>query len=238
MVPSRARGRSLPPGEPRLAWILLLILQCEIIHSGAGSSLKVLLADGDARRARIVEADLSGAGASAVVRVQPGEPLLDAVARERPDVVIVDMARPDRDSLDGVRLEEIRHMASREPRPVVMFVDRDDPAFMEAAIEAGVSSYNVVGAALPDVKPIVHAAVAMFRRYQQVVDGLRKAETSLRERALIERAKGLLMRQRTITEPQAYRWLRRRAMDGGRRIADVAAELVAGSEREEDRNAD
>jgi response regulator NasT len=108
-----------------------------------------------------------------------------------------------------------------------MFVDHDDAGFMEAAIEAGVSSYNVVGAALPDVKPIVQAAVAMFRRYRQVEMELRRVETSLNERALIDRAKGLIMRQRHIGEPDAYRWLRRQAMDRGKKIAAIAAEVIA-----------
>jgi response regulator NasT len=177
--------------------------------------LKVLLADADPERARIVEADLVTAGATSVVRLQGGEPLLDAVARESPDLVIVDMARPDRDSL-----EDIRHIARHDPRPIVMFVDHDDAAFMEAAIDAGVSSYNVVGAGLPEIKPIVQAAVAMFRRYRQV------------ELELIDQAKGLIMRRRNIGEPDAYRWLRRRAMDSGRKIAAIAAEVIAAADSE------
>jgi two-component system, response regulator / RNA-binding antiterminator len=189
--------------------------------------LKVLLADADPERARIVEADLVTAGATSVVRLQGGEPLLDAVARESPDLVIVDMARPDRDSLD-----DIRHIARHDPRPIVMFVDHDDAAFMEAAIDAGVSSYNVVGAGLPEIKPIVQAAVAMFRRYRQVELELRAAEASLKERALIDQAKGLIMRRRNIGEPDAYRWLRRRAMDSGRKIAAIAAEVIAAADSE------
>lgn len=184
--------------------------------------MKVLLADTDPDRARLVEARLVAAGATASVRPRAGEALRDAVARERPDLVIVDMARPDRDALD-----DIRRIARDDPRPVVMFVDHDDPAFMEAAIEAGVSSYNVVGASLPDVKPIVAAAVAMFRRYRRIEDELRRAEAALEERRLVERAKALLMRRQKLSEPAAYRWLRRRAMDRGLRITDIAAELVA-----------
>jgi two-component system, response regulator / RNA-binding antiterminator len=183
--------------------------------------LKVLLADTDPERARLLEERLA-AGAVATVRLRTGEPLLDAVARERPEVVIVDMESPDRDTLD-----DIRHVTRDDPRPVVMFIDRDDPAFMEAAIEAGVSSYNVVVAALPDVKPIVAAAVALFRRYRRVEDELRRAETRLQERVVIDQAKAVLMRQRRMSEPEAYRWLRRRAMNRGRRVAEVAAELLA-----------
>jgi response regulator NasT len=190
--------------------------------------LKVLLVDAEPERARIVEAQLASAGATLTVRPRPGEPLPEAVAREAPDVVIVDMARPDRDYLD-----DIRRVTHRDPRPVVMFVDADDPAFMEAAIEAGVSSYTVVGAALPDVKPIVRAAVAMFRRYRQVEADLHQARTSLRERLLLDRAKSLLIRQRRISEPEAHRWLRRQAMERSRRVAEIAAEVLrAAGEKE------
>jgi response regulator NasT len=195
--------------------------------------VKVLLADANTERAGIVEADLITAGATGIVRPLRGELLLDAVARVAPDLIIVDMARPDRDSLD-----DIRHITRHDPRPIVMFVDQADNGFMEAAIEAGVSSYNVIGAALPDVKPIVRAAVAMFRRYRQIELELRKAEASLKERAVIDRAKALLMRQRRIGEPEAYRWLRRQAMDHGRRIADIAADLIGKADGRGDSDAE
>ena len=181
----------------------------------------MLLADADPERAPAVENALQEAGATAIVRPGPGEPLIDAVARLAPDVVIVDMQRPDRDALD-----DLRHVTRHHPRPIVMFVDVDDPAFMEAAIGAGVSSYNVVGSSLPDIKPIIAAAIAMFRRFSQIEAELRRAEQGLAERALIDRAKTLLIRSRRMTEPEAYRWLRRQAMDRGRRIADIAAELL------------
>ncbi|WP_044564363.1 ANTAR domain-containing response regulator, partial [Azospirillum sp. B4] len=186
--------------------------------------MKVLIADTvhPADPGRIVEADLMAAGATDIVRLGAGDLLADAVAREAPDLVIVDMARPDRDGL-----EDIRAISRHDPRPIVMFVDQDDPAFMEAAIEAGVSSYNVVGASLPAIKPVVQAAVAMFRRYRQVEASLHKAETSLREREVIDKAKALLMRQRGMVEHDAYRWLRRQAMEQSRKLAAVAADIVA-----------
>ncbi len=70
-------------------------------------------------------------------------------------------------------------------------------------------------------------AVAMFQRFRSLEAELHKAEASLEERRAIERAKALLMRQRNMSEPEAYGWLRRRAMDEGRRIPDIAAEILA-----------
>jgi len=183
--------------------------------------MRVLLADTVPERAATVEAALSAAGAQAILRPVLGEALADAVARVGPDVVLVDMQRPDRDGLD-----DVRHLTRNDPRPIVMFIDEDDPAFMEEAIAAGVSSYNVIGARLPDVKPIIQAAIAMFSRFRALQEELRRAEANLQERALVDRAKAVLIRTRRMAEPDAYRWLRRQAMDRGRRIADIAAELL------------
>jgi response regulator NasT len=184
--------------------------------------LKVLLADSDPDRVAILEQRLGEISDAVILRVPAGRSLIDAVPALAPDVIIVDMARPDRDGLD-----DLRRVSTDNPRPVVMFVDRDDRAFMEDAIAAGVSSYNVVGAAYPDIKPIVMAAVAIFRKHQQVADDLTRAKATLLERDNVNRAKSMLMRQRNIDEPQAYRWLRRRAMNESRRIGDIAAELLA-----------
>lgn len=183
--------------------------------------MKVLLADDDAERAGAVARILAADAGLTVLRLKPGNSLATAVASLAPDVVLVDMARPDRDALDGIRL-----MAAVIPRPVVLFVDEDDPSFMEEAINAGVSSYNAIGTPPPDVKPILRAAVALFRRHQQARDDLKEAEARLRERAVIDKAKALLIKQRRLSEPDAYKLLRRSAMSSARRIVDVASELI------------
>jgi response regulator NasT len=184
--------------------------------------VRILIADLNTMRAEALESALLEVAGAKITRLRPGETLVDAIRATAPDVVLVDMALPDRDSL-----EDIRRAAADAPRPIVMFVDRDDPGFMEAAIAAGVSSYNVVDATLPAVKPIISTAIALFARHAELQARLREAETSLDERRTIDRAKALLMRRRGVSEPDAYRWLRRRAMNQGRRIVDVAAEVVA-----------
>lgn len=183
--------------------------------------MNVLLADSHPERAEQVAAALRGTGAASVHRPDAGENLLDAVARLRPDVVLVDMQRPDRDALDDVRA-----LTANDPRPIVMFVDHNDQGFMEEAIAAGVSSYNVVGAGLPDVKPIIQAAIAIFSRFADLRSELRRMEANLEERTVIDRAKAVLIKKRRLSEPDAYRWLRRQAMNGGRRIVDVAADVL------------
>jgi response regulator NasT len=185
--------------------------------------VRILLANDNAARAGALIKVLASDPSLTILRLRPGELLADAVTSQTPDVVLVDMAGPDRDALDGIRV-----VASNTPRPIVLFVDQDDPAFMEEAISAGVSSYNVLGMALPDVKPILRAAAAMFRHHETARTDLRQAESRLRERETVDRAKAILIRERRMAEPDAYRWLRKRAMATGRRIPDVAQEVVSG----------
>jgi two-component system, response regulator / RNA-binding antiterminator len=184
--------------------------------------LKVLLAGSEGDRAPLLEQRLREMSDAVVVPVAGAGSLVDAVRATAPDVIIVDMVRPERGALD-----ELRRVNADYPRPIVMFVDSDDRAFMEAAIAAGVSSYNVADTGFPDVEPIVMAAVAIFRKYQQASVELHQARTSLRERETVDKAKALLIRRRRIDEPRAYRWLRRKAMNENKRIADIAAELLA-----------
>jgi len=162
-----------------------------------------------------------------VVCIRSGELLADAVIAHRPDVVVVDMTRPDRDALEGVR-----QLSKMMPHPVAMFVDEDDPDFMQAAIDAGVSSYNVGSVTPAEMKPVLRAAVALFRRHQHMHNKLTEAETRLQERDLVDRAKAILIRRRKFSEPEAYHWLRREAMSSGKRIRDVAQNVVQAQERE------
>lgn len=184
--------------------------------------LRVLLVASDEERAERLEQRLREIGDATILRVPTERDLQEAVAAAVPDAIVVHMARPER-----AALHDLRRVGAYDPRPVVMFVGFDDAAFLEEAIAAGISSYSVVRDAFPDLKPVVMAAVAIFRRNHQAITDLRQAKTMLAERETISRAKKLLMRERNMDEPRAYRWLRRRAMQESRPIAATAADLIA-----------
>ncbi|ACK52650.1 response regulator receiver and ANTAR domain protein [Methylocella silvestris BL2] len=184
-------------------------------------SLKILLIDTDSERAEALEKKFSEAGFVDVARAPSGGDLIAAVERLLPDLIIIDMALPDRDAL-----EDLRHLSANAPRPIVMFSDEDDPAFVGEAIAAGVCSYNLSGVANREVKPIVASAIALFQRYRHVESELAAAKAQLDERRLIERAKAALMRGRKMTEPEAYRWLQRKAMNENSKLFLVAAAFV------------
>jgi response regulator NasT len=184
--------------------------------------LKILLIDANPERAGALERQLTAAG-FAQVRRAAGADLAATVLREAPDLVIIDMALPDRDAL-----EDIRAVAGASP--VVMFAGTDDPAFAREAIAAGVCSYNLSGVALSDVRPVMASAIALFQRYHKVETELAAARALLEERRMLERAKAILMRDRRMSEPEAYRWLQRKAMNESRKLSRVVADFVAGEE--------
>ena len=187
--------------------------------TGIGMPLKIALIDSDSGRAEALEKHLSEAGFADVSCLESGPDLAAAVERLSPDLVIIDMQLPDRDALENIRLFS-------GARPTVMFAGGEDLAFAEEAIAAGVCSYNLSGTADRDIKPILMSAVALFHRYRQVASELEETKALLDERRQIERAKAILMRNRKMTEPEAYAWLRRRAMNENRKIGLVAADLV------------
>jgi response regulator NasT len=131
------------------------------------------------------------------------------------------MTRRDRDALDG-----IRQVAALDTGPVLPFVDQDEPAFVEDAIGAQVSFYNAMGLRPPDVQPVLCAAVALFRRHQQMQEDLKQAESRLNESAVVDRAKVTPIKQRWLSEPDTCRWLPRALMSSARRTVDVATELI------------
>ena len=114
-----------------------------------------------------------------------------------------------------------------EPRPVVMFVDQSDPERIGAALEAGVAAYVIEGLSPRRVRPVVDVAIARFRAHQQLRRDLAEARGALEERKVVERAKGLLMPARGMTEEEAFRTLRRMAMEQGKRLTEVSSGVIA-----------
>ena len=91
---------------------------------------------------------------------------------------------------------------------------------------AGVSAYIVAGLQGDRIKPVLQVALARFKREQKLLDELSDTKSKLAERKVIERAKGLLMDRHHCTEDEAYRKLRRLAMDKNLKLSDVAQRMI------------
>lgn len=184
--------------------------------------LRILLVDEDPDRATILAEALRDQGYDLVAQLPPRELSAKRVQELTPDVVIVDMGSPSRDTIDSMR-----QINADQPRPIVMFVDQSDEGMIEQAMQAGVSAYVIDGLNIRRVKPIVDVAIARFREFQALREELKKTKATLDERKIIERAKGLLMKERKLSEEEAYAALRKLAMDRQQKLVDVAEALIA-----------
>ena len=181
--------------------------------------MRVLIIDPDPARAALVAEGLDDVDPRDVRRSAS----LDAaeLAAFAPDVIVIACDSADRDTL-----ESLREVSQTNPRPVVMFADRSEPGLGEQATRAGVAAYVVDGLAPARVRPVLEVAMTRFALMQQLRGDLAKAQASLESRKIIDRAKGLLMKERGLDEEAAYRLLRKLAMDKGRPIGAVAADLL------------
>ncbi|MEM6391752.1 MAG: ANTAR domain-containing protein [Planctomycetota bacterium] len=190
-------------------------------HPETGKPLRIMLVDEDEQRGMLLAQSLTADGYAVVGRAGQGDYLPTLVRDAKPDLILVDTASPDRDTL-----EQLSTVRRDTPRPVVMFAMNDDPAVIEAAVHAGVSSYICSGVSQSRVRPILHAAIAHFRQHQAVVTELAKTRSTLEERKVVDRAKGLIMQRRGCSEADAFSLLRNTAMNQKKRIGQVAQELL------------
>jgi response regulator NasT len=187
--------------------------------------LRIALIDDNPVRAAILEEGLREAGHSDITHLPASATLLRELSVLDPDMVIIDLGNPSRDSL-----EQMFQISRHVPRPVAMFVDQSDTAMIEAAVEAGVSAYIVDGLKKERIKAILDTSISRFRAFSKLKSELEQARNELEERKVVERAKGILMQRRAIAEPEAYALLRRTAMNENRRLVDVAQSIITASE--------
>lgn len=187
----------------------------------SAKSLSVLVIDENALRSSIIEAGLREAGHERVTVVNDVTGIARKIGEIAPDVIVIDLENPNRDML-----ENMFQLSRAVKRPIAMFVDRSDQASIEAAIDAGVSAYVVDGLRQERVKPILDMAISRFNAYSRMARELEEARSQLAERKTIDRAKGILMKTRGLSEEEAYQRLRRTAMNQNRKIIEVAQSLV------------
>lgn len=172
-------------------------------------------------RASIIEEGLREAGHDHVSLVHEIDGLARQIERIQPDVIVIDIETPNRDML-----EHLFQLTRIVRKPIAMFVDRSDSSSIEAAVEAGVSAYVVDGLRKERVKPILDMAVSRFRAFSRLQQELADAKTALQERKVVERAKGILMKSRQLTEEEAYVLLRQSAMNEKKKLSDIAQSVV------------
>src|SRR5712692_2203874 len=184
-------------------------------------TMRVLIVDESPERTAVLREGLERAGYEVAAALAAPIELLRAVEEVQPEVIIIDTDSPSRDVLEHVVM-----ISRDEPRPIVMFSSDDAPGTIRDAVRAGVSAYIVDGLDAARIKSIVEVAVARFDEYQRLRAELADANLKLSERKQVERAKGILMKTRGVGEDEAYQMLRRMAMDRGKRLGEIAQQLI------------
>ena len=174
-----------------------------------------------AERSRQLRIGLLEGGFNLVATLPADTFLRERLAQLQPDMIIVDAESDARDSLEHVV------MATRdERRPIVLFTNDGDTRHVKDAVAAGVCAYIVAGLETARIRPILDVAMARFEHEQGLRRELADARTELKDRKVIDRAKGLLMQRHGLSEQLAYEKLRKAAMDKGLRLGDVAQRLL------------
>ncbi len=181
----------------------------------------VLVIDENRIRAAIIEEGLREAGHKEVTVVHNVAGIAARIAALEPDVIVIDLENPNRDML-----ENMFQLSRAVKRPIAMFVDSSDTASIEAAVDAGFSAYVVDGLRKERVKSILDMAISRFNAFSRMSRELDEARTELESRKLVDRAKGILMKSRGLSEQEAYALLRKTAMNQNRKIGEIAQSLV------------
>ncbi|MCW5220281.1 ANTAR domain-containing response regulator [Verminephrobacter aporrectodeae] len=174
-----------------------------------------------AGRSRALRIGLLENGFNLVATLPADVFLSERIAQLQPDLIVVDAESDARDALEYVVL------ATRDARrPIVLFTNDEDTSHVKDAVAAGVCAYVVAGLAPQRIRPILDVALARFRHEQALRAELAGARAELRERKIIERAKGLLMQRQGLSEQEAYAKLRKAAMDKSLRLAELAQRML------------
>jgi response regulator NasT len=181
-----------------------------------------------AERSRSLRIGLLENGFNLIASLPADVFLSERIAQLQPDLIIVDAESDARDALEHVV------MATRdERRPIVMFTNDDDTRHVKDAVAAGVSAYIVAGLSAERIRPILDVALARFEHEQSLLQTLASTQSErdelsaeLKDRKLIDRAKGLLMQRQNLSEDEAFRKMRKTAMDKGLKLADVAQRML------------
>jgi two-component system, response regulator / RNA-binding antiterminator len=189
------------------------------------ASLNIVIVDENPVRAAILEGGLREAGHVNVVRIEGTAKLLARIYAIDPDVILIDLENPSRDVL-----EQMFQVSRIVKRPVAMFVDQADSASIQASVDAGVSAYIVDGLKKERIKSILDLCISRFNAFSRLQNELEQTKSALEERKVIDRAKGILMKAKKLSEEQAYALLRKTAMNENRKIADVAQSVITAAE--------
>jgi len=189
------------------------------------TTLKIAIVDENPIRAAILQDGLREAGFTQVVHIAETNNLLARIHAVDPEVILIDLENPNRDVL-----EQMFQVSRVVKRPIAMFVDSSDSASIQASVDAGVASYIVDGLKKERIKYILDLTISRFNAFAKLQDELDRAKTALEDRKVIDRAKGILMKAKALSEEQAYGLMRKTAMNENKKIVEIAQSIVTAAD--------
>ncbi len=193
--------------------------------SGMNRLCKVLIADDERSVAAGLQGQLEALGYDVVAVVDDGQRAIEVCRRTLPDVVMMDIEMP---GLDG--LSAARQIAQDPGTPVIILTAHGHPNLVDQAVQDGVIQYLLKPVTSPSLHAAIQTAVARAQEVKSLRESVNALELTLRERKLIERAKGILMTRRNISEPEAFRFLQRTSQDRRMPMAKLAESVVQADE--------
>ncbi|MBE7561739.1 ANTAR domain-containing protein [Acidithiobacillus sp. HP-6] len=182
---------------------------------------RIVLIDNNVERAEILREALASEGQIVVDIFGWSALSWQRLENLQPDVIIAEAGSPERDVL-----EHIVFLSETLELPVVVLGAPEDEDTMRRAIRAGVAAYVAHGISAQDIAPILKVAALRYAEYRQLRKELKDTQNALSERKQIEKAKGILMRDLQIDEAEAYRRMRRLAMDKGKKLGEIAEMII------------
>ena len=186
------------------------------------TALKIILVDNNTGRSAILRRALQDKGHEVICRMNDTNNLVNSNEITHADVIIINSDIPDE-----ALFANLNDVNQTKPKPIVMFAEQSNSTLTDSAIKSGVNAYIIDGLEEKRVQPIIDVAIARFREFQALKDELDNTKSQLIERKLVEKAKGLLIKQKNISEDDAYKMLRKMAMDKNKRMAEVAENVIS-----------
>jgi len=192
-------------------------------NPAAPANLRIVIAEDEALIRLDLAEMLEDACYEVVAQAGDGAAAVEAIREHRPDLAIMDIKMPEMDGLTAAKTVGEERIA-----PVVMLTAFSDKDLVERARDAGVMAYVVKPFSIDDLRPAIAIARSRWEEWQALTAEVADLADRLETRKVVDRAKGILMKQLKLSEQDAFRWIQKTAMDRRLGMKDVADAVIAG----------
>ena len=184
-------------------------------------TVRVVIADDESIRLMSLKTQLESLGLQVIGEAANGSQAVDLIMKLKPDMAILDIKMPDMDGLEAAKT-----IASQYPIPVILLTAYSERTLAERAIEAGVFAYLMKPVSEEDLLPTILLARSRFQEFQDLRKGMSDLKEALETRKLVERAKGILMERRNLSEAEAFRRMQIQSQNENKKLAEIAQAII------------